>query len=131
MSHINFTALRHIAAGHTVDTAYDLDFEMSNYNTSGRTDRRINKTINGTRETVRMYDEMSADVTVAVISEANLELWEEWFFSVDNDESFTFDAWGSSAVPDNPVAVRLDGDRFQPQRIKDSDFFTLAFKLAI
>jgi hypothetical protein len=68
-------------------------------------------------------------VTSHRITSAQRADWEEFFASVSSGETFTFDAEGSAATPDNPETVRLRRGSEGLKRIATTSEFNATFEV--
>jgi hypothetical protein len=66
--------------------------------------------LSGVRETLFFRRRRTYNVQTGVITSTDFPQWQEFFASVMGGESFTFDAYGTIASPDNPISVYLVGD---------------------
>lgn len=56
-------------------------------------------------------------VTTVPITTATKDRWREFAASVGNGETFTFDAYGTKAAPDNPITVSMVRNSYKQQRL--------------
>jgi len=109
MAYVTYTALRKLIAGHTASTAYTIDFESSVLDQGLPITRRLGESLDGTTEAILSRVDETWSITTSFITSAALPQWKEFLAAVAAAEGFTFDAYGSSAVPDNPQSVIMTG----------------------
>lgn len=88
------------------------------------------KSLSGVTETLRHRTEALWEISTTGIAKADVTQWWEFFRSVEAGESFTWDAEGTVASPDNPVSVILESDTIQqtPMGMRDQ-YFTFTFQV--
>ena len=127
MTAVTYLAKRNLAGGHSVDTSYDLETECSVLNPSDVADIKQSFTLDGTPETV--FNNLSERWSVTtIVDQSDYNLWREFWSSVAGGESFTFDAYGSIATPDNPITVVMVGGA-TPKRVGTVDSWQFSFKV--
>lgn len=92
---------------------------------------RVAVSLSGKRETIFYRREVVYNVRTGVIEGANLAQWREFFASVMGGEVFTFDAYGTIAVPDDPVQAYLNGTGFQIARIENFEQYFITFSVIV
>lgn len=130
MSAITYTAKRNLIAGHSAGTSYSLETNARGLDPSDKIVGSEGVSLDGTTEGVLDRVEQLWQVTTGAITSADLAAWREFFASVGAKESFTFDAYGSIATPDNAQTVLLEGSP-QYRRIKRLSAFTISFKVRV
>ena len=110
MASIVYTATRTISSGHSASAVYTLDFDPQELLPSKKTMKDPSESLDGTVESILHYTGRVWLVRTDLIVQANLELWHEFFDSVINGETFTFDAHGTSGSPDNIQNVTMEVD---------------------
>ncbi len=86
--------------------------------------------ISGKKETLFQRRLTTYDLQVGVIDGADFPQWREFLASVMGGETFTFDAYGTIASPDDPVLARLAGDPTYT-RIDNLEKYLIAFKVEL
>ena len=131
MGSVNYTAKRNISSGHVIDTAYDLDFRGSATVSQLTPVRTQSVSLDGTTETVldRLDDRWA--VTATGITEAQLPLWREFSGSVAAGESFSFDAYGTAASPDNVQSVIIESGVTIARQAQFIEYFTASFTVRV
>jgi hypothetical protein len=130
MTAITYTAKRRLVSGHSSGTSYSLETAARVMDPNDRHAISSNISMDGTTEGVldRIDEEWS--VTTGAIAGADLDAWREFFSSVAAKESFSFDAYGSIASPDNVQSALLEGaPRYR--RIGRLSAFTISFKVRV
>jgi len=122
MSVFKYIAKRAIIPGHTATVEYAIEIGIQPPLASRRAPNKArNQAIGGDPETIYLRVDRSWDLLTVPFDRADLPQWEEFFASVEGGELFTFDAWGTVAVPDNPVTVEMPRADFLP--VADGVFF--------
>jgi len=90
------------------------------------TDTRIS--LSGIETTLlHRIDEYWNIQTIAVPETDRLQ-WKEFIASVAAGESFTFDAFGTSVTPDDPINCKIIGKGIM-NRLQNSDYFQIGFRV--
>ena len=129
MASVTYTALRSIIAGHTSGTAYTIDFNAQVLDRSKKAVSNKSQSLGGQTEILRVRKDVFWAVTSDYITEADRPQWEEFLDSVDAGEAFTFDAYGTSASPDNAISVELDSADYDVKRVDAIQYYTFTFKV--
>jgi len=127
---MNFTyiAKRRIQDSHDEDTAYAIDIGATTLNVSRTPVKNSVQAKDGTRETLHDRTDVFWEVTTGVVTEDDLPAWEEFLSSVEANEEFLFDPYGTSANPDDPRTVEMVDGYYAPQRL-DRQLFRFSFRL--
>lgn len=117
MTAITYTATRKLISGHTAGTEYDL--ETRAVDLTPKPEYVVNEAVavDGTAEALLDRVDDLRNVTTNHIALADLPAWQEFLASVAARETFTFDAFGTIASPDNPEVVEMKG---KPSIVKTS-----------
>lgn len=120
------TALVDEAAGPTITIQghkrglgqqYTLEFGAFLIDRSVKDDKVVHRAIGGgLPESIFRHSDVIWSFRTEVLAEALTVQWREFLASVKNTEPFTFDPFGTIAVPDAPVTVYLDGKGYAEQR---------------
>lgn len=88
------------------------------------------KSLSGVTETLRHRTETVWVIQTGAIAKADIPQWWEFFRSVEAGETFSWDAEGTVASPDNPVNVILESDTIKqdPLNMRDQ-YFTFSFQV--
>lgn len=121
-------------AGHTLDDDYSLELGLAAADRQRAGLVKEVVAIGGGRETLYQRDEVTWSVVTVPIASSSLAAVREFLDSVEGGESFTFDAYGTIAVPDNPVTVyRIPGPIAEQRAIKTGsgagDYRAFAFAM--
>lgn len=110
MSSITYTAIDrgNLATGHTAGLVYSIDFGAMELLPTRKSFKNESMSLDGSKESILLRVENYWQVNSGLVTQSNLELWEEFFESVLNNETFTFDAYGTSGSPDNAVSVTME-----------------------
>jgi len=131
MSAFIYTAKRNIAGGHVVSDVYSIDIVLADIQESNKIHRKDHRSISGKQESyLKRIEKFIAVKTIAISeSDALAGYLYEMMDSVAGGELFSFDRWGSVAVPDNLTSVTLEGSSFSVTRIKGIRHISLSFKM--
>lgn len=108
---------------------YSYEFQAQELTRSAEIARRQSKSLSGVVETLRYRREGFWQVELTPIPKADLPRWREILHSVDGGEGFTFDPYGTIAVPDKPLSCDLVADSYVERRESYSSYFTIAFRV--
>lgn len=139
MTAVTFFAKRSLVAGHDLDDEISLDLEATIETTpfSRKPKIEMNESLDGHREVLRYHAIRTMTVHLAPSSGATLDAVIEFLDSVEAGESFTFDAYGSVAIPDDPVTATLQEGGYDPSRFASvgaggkTDYVTISFSVRI
>lgn len=140
MTAVVYTASRSLISGHTVGGVYSLDLSCDSpggLEPRREVSRRRIPVISGkASEVLRYYGRMEWQVRLAPLSGAALLAVQEFLDSVE-DATFTFDPYGTVAVPVAAVSAEIVSDGYAMQRRAPrgnggaSDYFTIGFTVAV
>lgn len=105
MSVFTYTARRELAPGTSNLQLVTRDFRLLSHRFQRRAQVKQNTSLSGSVESLLLRSEKHYSLQTELIdprSQLELHLL-EFMASVENAESFTFDRYGESAQPDNPV----------------------------
>ncbi|MDT8382992.1 MAG: hypothetical protein RRB22_01100 [Gammaproteobacteria bacterium] len=128
MTTVNYTAKRSIIAGHVADDTYDLDMKAGKNNRLPETDKEQHESVGGRLEIIRYKQSIEFDVTTIRILSTDLPAWYEFLDSTDGGEVFTFDRYGTAAVPVDPISVKRVGD-YKEARHGTTMTFRISFRV--
>ncbi len=107
MPAFTWTARRRLAAGSTLGDVNSLDIaDAPNLMPQPHRRGTPHESLDLTQQYVLTAIQERWDVTV-IVPNGQRELWREFVASVAGGEEFTFDAFGTIAAPDDPLAVKL------------------------
>jgi hypothetical protein len=109
MSYVTYIAQREIRLGHVVGTSYIIEFAAQGLDRSGKVEKSVSTSLGGQSEAIRIRRDIFWNVKSDIIPESLMNDWREFLASTDANESFTFDAYGTS-VPTSPAYDLLDED---------------------
>jgi len=115
---------------HGLGATYDLDFDLQRYTPQNKPIKNTVVSIGGTSTTLYQRTDNYYDCSTSYIDEADLPLWYEFFASVAANESFNFDAYGTSISPDNIVAAEINVDPSY-LRVGQTDKFYISFRVKV
>lgn len=137
MTSVVYFAKRSLISGHVINTEYSLDLAVD---ANGMTERVkairkvVSPIIEKNAETIRFGNIRSFDVQLAPLAGAPLLAVREFLDSCE-EATFTFDPYGSIAVPVAPFSARLASDGYTLSRWMSlgqggaSDYFTVSFQV--
>ncbi len=126
MTTVNYTAKRSIIADHVLDTDYDLDMMCGKNDRIPKTKKKMHESISGKIETLRYRTTKEYSLVTIRIKEVYLPDWYEFLDSTDGGESFSFDRFGTAAVPNNIIQVKRIGD-YREKRHGTTESFRISF----
>lgn len=126
MTAITYTATREIISGHVASTNYNLETGANALDDMFDRESDGDESIGGAKETILYRIKKGWRVTTGYIDEADLPAWKEFLASVSASESFSFDAYGTIAAPDNVQTVTLTG-RFRISRVDTLQTYQISF----
>lgn len=119
---------------HAEGTEYDIDLDLVTATRSRAVVKTIQRSRGGNSEVLRDRADTTWEVTTAPLAGSNLAAVREFLDSVEAGEQFTFDLYGTAAVPDNPIAVERIDEGYTESRVlivgsEASDYFQFSFTL--
>ncbi len=124
-----YTAKRRIATGHSSGTQYSMEKAAGPLTPEDRIIKNSWRALGGNEETLLDRIETVWNLTTDWIREAELEFWQEFTASVAAGEQFTFDPYGTIAVPDAPLTVALENKAIRWARAGSKKIFTVSLTL--
>ena len=113
MASITYTAKRSIATGHSSNIQYQLDISLQSASRKRAPVVELQVALSGQREASRIRADVSWGITLAPIHYSNLEFYREWLDSVeDRAQIFTFDPYGTIAVPVAAKSVYMNSENY-------------------
>ncbi|MDH4274623.1 MAG: hypothetical protein OEW08_06265 [Gammaproteobacteria bacterium] len=113
---------------HAVGSSYNLEIGAQVLSKSREVIKQTNRALDGTAEAVITRAGYLWAVKTARVTQANLPIWEEFLASVEGNETFTLDPYGTVAVPDKPVTVEIT-DTPRIERIKSLMAYYASFSV--
>ena len=101
---------------HTAGTSYSIDVKLQDMQESIETPKTAHVSMGGTVETVLKRTAKIITTTFIFPNDENADV-EEWLYSVAAGETFSFDAYGTIAVPDNAINVVTVNAEYQMGRM--------------
>lgn len=117
MPAVSYTALRSLRGGVSVDDPIDLDFSVSQLDRSTKPKIGSQTSLSGWQETVRDRTDESFRVVTVPVLEADFDHFRQLLDSVDGGEFFTFDPYGTIAVPVLALNVILTSKGYKEKRV--------------
>ena len=115
MAYVTYTAKRNLKSGHSASTSYSIEFSAEQLTPIFTPSANENRSLGGTTETTFNRLDESWAVSAAFQAQSTYDDWREFFSSVAGGESFTFDAYGTVASPDNAQTVIMEGAPSMPR----------------
>lgn len=130
MASVSYAAKRSLKGGVSVDDPIDFDFSVSSLdrNTKPVVGKQIS--LSGYQETARDRTDVFFKATSVPVLEANFDDFRQWLDSVDGGEPFTFDAYGTTAVPIDPLNVVLDSKGYREKRVSQR-YISVSFTVRV
>lgn len=115
---------------HGLNNAYTLETAAQALDPSHKDKTKTSEAISGIKETLFFNKTKYWDITTAILTETEYEYWLEFLSSVAAGETFTFDAYGTVALPDKVVSCALEGG-FKENRVSSLRKYTISFKVRV
>lgn len=130
MASVSYTAKRSLRAGVTLNDPIDYDFEVSAVDRSTKPIVGQKTSLSGWQETVRdRTDELYKVVTIPVL-ESDFDHFRQFLDSVDGGEFFTFDPYGTNAVPVQAMNCVLAMKGYREKRVSQR-YISVAFTVRV
>lgn len=129
MAYISYVAKRKLITGHISGASYELTLPFSQFNSSININKKTHTSLSGQQETVLTRIDNRISIALSEFPRTMLPQIREFIHSVAGGETFTVDAYGSAAIPDDPLMVQLASTRVKEQRVGTSEFFRLSFQV--
>ena len=117
MAFIEYTVKERIIAGHALDDVENHDFLCNVLDYENKQVFANPIAIGGNEESSLIREEDFHTIVVSNIPATDLPLWEEIYFSIMNNYTFTFDPDGLYAAQINPYSCILKSKSYKPQRV--------------
>lgn len=119
MSIFTYTATRELAPGTSPLELVTRDFRLLSKRKARKPVAKQNTALAGDVESILYRSEQSYSCRTALIEPGSIidRQLEEFLASVENAEVFTFDRYGTNAVPDNPVQCIMVSKSFPANEI--------------
>ena len=140
MTAVTYTAKRSLISGHSAGSTYSLNLSVlvSSPGFSRDVNNVTNESINGSQETLRFFATKTYQVNLAPLKGGSpLNAVLEFLDSVEGLETFTWDFYGTVAVPNAAVTAQLEKGGYQLARYNPlgaggaTDDFTLSFRVRV
>lgn len=95
---------------HGEGITYDLETDAQQARPGPSSRRDEIESLGGQQHALLHHEAQLWQVTTGIIHKDNLKYWDEFFSSVRAKEPFTFDPFGTLAVPDNILSAVMQGD---------------------
>ena len=105
-----------LKTGHTVGTEYSIDLKLKAFSENFDFSKTAKVALNGNVATTLKRSSRVYSVGFSWENSKNADV-EEFLFSVAGGEIFTFDPYGTVAVPDNPVSCVMLNNGVSVQRM--------------
>lgn len=136
MTAVTYTARRSLIPGHAANTSYSINLPVVGLPTSRQVMNERQESLDGTRETIRLYSCEIWDVTLAVLYGTPAAQVKEFLDSVEDGQSFTFDPYGTANTPNNPMSAEIESKGYSRAREPkgqggSNDGFRFSFQLRV
>ena len=111
-----------------IGTDYSLDLDVSALDNEESPISNSVKSLGGNQETVFIRNEKYTGLTITNLEGSDLPTMRNFLRSVNSGQTFTFDGYGTVAVPVDPVTVIADPG-FQERRNGNSDYFDISMRV--
>lgn len=138
MTAVTYTATRKISSGHTLSSVYSMDISVLREGMVPKIEsvRRVVTAIDKKNaEVIRFGNVTTYDISTAPVTGIDLDRLEEFLQSCE-DQVFTFDPYGTVAVPGTTFSARLTSDSYTKTRAAArgqggaNDYFRLSFSVS-
>lgn len=119
MSLFTYTALRELSPGTIDQEIVTRDFRLVTKRLQRKTKAKQNTGLSGSVESLLLRSEKHYQCQTGVLIPRSLDAARvvEFMASVENGETFTFDRYGTSAQPDNPVLCYMVSSTFSEDEV--------------
>jgi len=119
MSIFTYTALRELSPGTTLSQIVTRDIRLLTKRLQRKPKRKQNTGLSGSIESLLLRSEKHYSCQTGVIVPRSLDEARilEFLASVENGETFTFDRYGSTAQPDNPITCYMVSAAFNEDEV--------------
>jgi len=129
MSAITYTAKRNISDGRSALTEYSFEVPLLNFDREPLRKKSVSASLSGIRHTVlHRIDNFYKIKTAPIKNTTLLNQMREFIDSVAAGETFTIDAFGTIAAPNNPLSFEIDGD-YSESLVEISGFYSFSFRV--
>lgn len=111
---------------------YSIEFTPRKLERRARVKREQHVALGGSSETIRHRRDVYWDIVTGRVLEAQLAQWREFLASVEAEETFTIDLYGTIAVPGTQIfEAVLDSDDYSEDRLGAIQRYTIGFRLRL
>jgi len=129
---ISYTAKRNLIAGHVSGSVYNVECTPELLNPITNFNREQVTTLSGTQHfNLLNIDEGWKVKSAWIQSSDEQKKWKEFLHSVAGGETFSFDAYGTSASADNVQSVVLMSSDASPLRVGTTNIFQYDFEVKV
>lgn len=111
---------------HAVGLSYNLEIGAQGIDKRREVVKSVNRALDGSPEAVVSRSGYVWTFRTNRVNQADLPWWEEFLASVEANETFTLDPYGTLAVPDKPVTVEMT-DAHKVDRVKALMQYLISF----
>jgi len=110
---------------------YSFDYNWSSMNRETKTIKSGNTALDGTVESIVDRDDDEWFITTGIIHRTDptanlrLSLYREFVFATRGSTIFTYDPYGTTAVPDEPISVIRTGKKVVESRLKFTPIYII------
>jgi hypothetical protein len=135
MSVLTYYAKRNLISGHVVDTQYSIEFDVRALDRRNMYDRRVHQSLGGATQTVFNREDVLWRLTTISLprtgGEGTAEQFDEFASSVCAGETFTFDPYGTIAVPDSLESCMLRSNNISRVRLGALERYRYTFEFLV
>lgn len=130
MAAVSYIAKRSLKGGVSVDDPIDLDFSVSQIDRTTKPIVGSMTSLSGYTETQRDRTDVFFAVATLPVLEANFDDFRQFLDSVDGGEYFTFDPYGTIAVPVGAVNCVIASKGYKEKRVSQR-YLSVSFKVRV
>jgi hypothetical protein len=130
MAAVSYIAKRSLIGGVSVDDPIDLDFSVSKIDRSTKPVVGSMTSLSGWQETMRDRTDVFFAVLTLPVLAADFDDFQQFLDSVDGGELFTFDPYGTIAVPVDAQQCILASKGYKEKRVSQR-YLSVSFKVRV
>lgn len=130
MASVSYAAQRSLKGGVSVNDSIDFDFQVSSLDRTTKPIRGQQVSLSGWQETIRDRTDIQFKVATVAVLEASFDDFRQFLDSVDGGEFFTFDPYGTIAVPVDPQNCVMVSKGYKEKRVSQR-YLSVSFTVRI
>ena len=111
--------------------AYSFDIKTSSRNRSVKSRKAVSESLSGVRETLFNNRIETWSIATPPLAPADMPQIREFIESTMGGETFTFDPYGTVAVPDDPKSCELDSSTYTESEVDFTGYVRVSFNVRV